>query len=63
MIVNKFGGRCPCGQTVPPGRGFVLNRRIVCADHGGEAQASRDEDRAAMADTYDDREIYGFDSF
>jgi hypothetical protein len=45
---------------VAPGIGFVIGRRITCADCGGEALGARDWEIEEMRAPYDDNPIYGF---
>ena len=61
-ITNTFRGKCPCGKIVLPGRGFVMRSRIVCADCGGEAFGAADEERAMIAEQFEEHgQIYGFE--
>lgn len=63
MIINKFTGRCSCGILVPAGKGYVLNRRIVCAEHGeiaADADVMFDPDEG-LHDDYRGVGMYGFD--
>lgn len=60
MIRNKYHGKCSCGAIVEPGKGYVVGRRITCADH---ADIMRDAETAlnrSDGPDYSDRQ-YGFD--
>ena len=59
---NKFRGQCRCGRFVKPEGGFVMGRRIVCADCGGAALGAEEEERNELAAYHEDRDpIHGFD--
>lgn len=61
MIQNKYPGTCSCGKFVPPGQGYVRNRRIVCEEHGAIAAEADHEDREMARGNYADDPIYGWD--
>lgn len=60
-IPNKYQGKCPCGKMVLPGKGFVIGRRITCANCGGEALGAREQEIEEERGRYDEYPpIYGF---
>ena len=59
-IRNKFHGRCACGRLVQPYEGFVMARRIVCANCGAEALGAAENEQQERSAGYEDP-IYGFD--
>lgn len=63
-IRNSFHGRCQCGTLVKPQTGYVIGRRIWCADCSGEALGAREQEEREDVERYErygDRPIYGFD--
>ncbi len=57
---NSFAGKCPCRKFVPAGKGWVIARKIVCADCAAEVLGAEDEEREAMSLDRGDP-IYGFE--
>jgi hypothetical protein len=61
VIINKYFGKCSCGEKVFPGKGQVINRKIICSFHADIINDSKSYEKDYFRNSYEDIEIYGFD--